>query len=93
MSTHNNWEERFDKDYPACDCRNNLHPHFEDSKVNRAWIKSFIKDLLQQEGENMIKKIEEIGSLPDYLDAFGNLDGQDGYELAKKDIITLLNTK
>jgi hypothetical protein len=37
-------EKEFDKEFPACNCHNgNFPPHFEDSKVNRDWVKSFYR--------------------------------------------------
>jgi hypothetical protein len=36
--------KRFDAEFPACTCSGNgMPPHFDDSNVNRDWIKQFIQ--------------------------------------------------
>lgn len=58
------WEKMFDIEFPQCDCRNNMAPHFEDSKVNRNWVKNFISQAiqtaLQSQREKMVKKVEKL---------------------------------
>ena len=62
-----NWKEQFDKEFPTCDCRNNLPPHFEDKLTNPNWIKNFISQLLsdarREERERCLESMEDtIGS-------------------------------
>ncbi|MEF3692245.1 MAG: hypothetical protein V3574_04305 [Candidatus Moraniibacteriota bacterium] len=45
------WEEEFDKEYPACNCKNNMPPHFSDQYVNRDWIKVTIRQIIEKEKE------------------------------------------
>lgn len=62
QETNKEMEERFDKEFPQCDCRNNMAPHFMDSKVNRDWIKAFIIKEKQKSVEETLRRV--MGVLP-----------------------------
>jgi hypothetical protein len=67
MPTNNQdkWEGRFDKEFPACICHNNWPPHFneDNGKVNRDWLKSFIRQEIRQAKEEAYSKGFEAGCI------------------------------
>lgn len=54
----NNWKEQFDKEFPTCNCRNNLPPHFDDKLTNPSWIKNYISQLLSDARREERRKVE-----------------------------------
>lgn len=52
-------DERFDKEFPTCDCRNNLPPHFKNQQTNSKWVKDFWHKELSTLRQSVLEEVRE----------------------------------